>query len=97
LGELIDGLPFPYSLGLLLFEVLGLGFLILWTRLIIISNITQAAAVFFFFFSLAKKRNNKIIKNSKIQKRSDFAGFQLPEVRENLSKNHQIYILGFLL
>jgi hypothetical protein len=77
---------FHILLAFLLFKVLGLAF-----GQGLLFPTSQAAVVFFFFHW----RKREIIKNKKIRKRSDFAGFQSPEVRENLSTNHQIYILGF--
>jgi hypothetical protein len=55
LGELIDGLPFPYSLGLLLLEVLGLCFFNILDKAYYFQHYKQQWG---FFFSLKKNRNN---------------------------------------
>jgi hypothetical protein len=44
------------------------------------------------FFLLGKFHQKE---NFKIQKRSDFGGFQSPKVRKNSDKNCQIHTLGF--
>jgi hypothetical protein len=51
-------LPFPYSLGLLLFEVLGLCFFNTLDKAYLLFPTLQAAVRGFFFSSLMKKRNN---------------------------------------